>query len=860
MRIGIIFGGPSREREVSFAGGRTVYDNLDKTHFEAVPIFVDSLHNFIILDWQHLNKGTIRDFYPPSDTYGSSPLSQGYIESHPTLNNVKLNKMINQVGKRVSPNEFKLHFDFAFLCLHGKFGEDGAIQGLLESLNIPYSGSGILPSSIGMDKAFQKRMMTGSKFNCPAFLEIDRDEWLKRRELPDFLEKAQEKIGDHVVIRPANQGSSIGVTILKQPNELTFQNAVDQAFFVQEIKADDWKEMDETQRESFVVKLIDIRDGLGTPLKLGKEQLTNGHQVLMAIEKAFRERADKVLLEAIDGEETVVLESFISGKEFSCIVIKDEKGKPVALPPTEIVKGGEVYNYRSKYLPGLSRKVTPIDLPDELIQGIRKECCELFKFFGFHVYARIDGFINEKGEIFLNDPNTTSGMLPSSFFFHQAAEIGLNPSQFISYIIWRSLKDRLASKVVYKKGERLLNELETGLKHSSKSETVKKKIAVLLGGMSSERHISVESGRNIYEKLASSSKYEPIPIFLTGTLEEHELHILPINILLKDNADDIQQKISAFKVHPLVEQIKRECSAITEMFGHSKRVFEPKQITYETLAELVDGVFIALHGRPGEDGNVQQKLDALSVPYNGSRPTSAELTINKFRTNQLLKAKGVKITKQQLISRNGWLAHPQKVLFTVEDDFDYPLIAKPVDDGCSSAVKLLSDREELAAYLSMLFRETKSVDPAILEHLKIDPKEEIPIKETVLIEKLIQKEGAKHFLEITGGLLTHYTEQGEIEFEVFMPSEALSSKAILSLEEKFLAGQGQNITPARFSDDAEEMGKIGGKVRTELEKVACILQIEGYARIDAFVRIYDDLQVETIIVEVNSLPGMTPAT
>ncbi len=60
MRVGILFGGPSREREISFAGGRTVYDNLDKTLFEPVPIFIDSRQQFILLDWQYLYKGTLR--------------------------------------------------------------------------------------------------------------------------------------------------------------------------------------------------------------------------------------------------------------------------------------------------------------------------------------------------------------------------------------------------------------------------------------------------------------------------------------------------------------------------------------------------------------------------------------------------------------------------------------------------------------------------------------------------------------------------------------------------------------------------------------------------------------------------------
>jgi D-alanine-D-alanine ligase len=88
----------------------------------------------------------------------------------------------------------------------------------------------------------------------------------------------------------------------------------------------------------------------------------------------------------------------------------------------------------------------------------------------------------------------------------------------------------------------------------------------------------------------------------------------------------------------------------------------------------------------------------------------------------------------------------------------------------------------------------------------------------------------------------------------------LSSGNVLSLAEKFLAGEGQNITPARFSNDQNEQRKISEKVRIEFEKVARIIQVEGYCRIDAFVRIYDERDPDVIIIEVNSLPGMTPAT
>jgi D-alanine-D-alanine ligase len=130
----------------------------------------------------------------------------------------------------------------------------------------------------------------------------------------------------------------------------------------------------------------------------------------------------------------------------------------------------------------------------------------------------------------------------------------------------------------------------------------------------------------------------------------------------------------------------------------------------------------------------------------------------------------------------------------------------------------------------------------------------------ILVEELISKKDALHFLEITGGMLTRYNEKGEVEYEVFEASEALSGGDVLSLEEKFLAGQGQNITPARYARDTKERQKISDQVKAELKKAARVLNVTGYCRIDAFVRVYENARAEIIFVEVNSLPGMTPAT
>ena len=146
------------------------------------------------------------------------------------------------------------------------------------------------------------------------------------------------------------------------------------------------------------------------------------------------------------------------------------------------------------------------------------------------------------------------------------------------------------------------------------------------------------------------------------------------------------------------------------------------------------------------------------------------------------------------------------------------------------------------------------------ELLHIKDKEEFPQKPVILVEELISKKDAKHFLEITGGMLTKYDEKGEVLYEVFEASEALSEGEVLSLEEKFLAGQGQNITPARYATDAKERQLISNQVKQVLGAAAKVLNINGYTRIDAFVRVFEMSRVEVIFIEVNSLPGMTPAT
>ncbi|HKR05038.1 MAG TPA: D-alanine--D-alanine ligase [Bacteroidia bacterium] len=861
LRIGIIFGGSSREREVSFAGGRTVYDNLDKSLFEPVPLFADSFGNLILINWEFIYKGSIRDFYPPVEFIPpSSNKFQVYAESLGDLTFQEQNKLINKMGTRIEPSSLAEQIDFAFLCLHGSDGEDGRIQGLLEFYRIPYSGSGILSSSIGMNKAIQKQLMANAGFSVPKFITISRNNWLNSKSKKSFYDNAKATIGIPCVVKSANQGSSIGVTVLSTDHEEEFEKAANKSFFIYELKKTEWDRLDSNSQIDFLKIICDIREGIGIPVKIKNKIIAHPEELYSVIRHLFAENENEIIIESCDGDSEILIEEFIDGKEFSCIVIENTEGNPVALPPTEIRKGRELFDYRSKYLPGLSRKITPIQLPDHEINNIRKECERLFTSLFFNVYARIDGFITKEGKVLLNDPNTTSGMMPSSFFFHQAAEIGLNPSQFITYIIRTSLHARIKDFKNYKHLPYLLRKLDKKISDNKNTAKSKIKIAVIMGGYSSERHISVESGRNVYEKLSSSEKYEPVPVFLVGDKNTHSLYRIPINILLKDNADDIKEKILHYERHPVIEQIIKECNKITNAYASSKNLEPPQKIYYSDLEKMAEGVFIALHGRPGEDGEVQAELIKLGLPFNGSGVETSQVTIDKFRTNEIIMSEGLHAAGHRLVSDEEWKRDPAALEEKVLKHFRFPFIAKPVDDGCSSAVKMIRNENELHAFAELIFRKETELVPRAASLLKIKPKEEFPQKKSFLIEELISKKDASHFLEITGGMLTHIDEKGKISYEIFEASEALSGGDVLSLEEKFLAGEGQNITPARYHKDAKKNQLISDKVKAELEKAARILKIEGYARIDAFVRIYNNDKVEVIFIEVNSLPGMTPAT
>lgn len=874
LRVGVLFGGKSREREIAFAGGRAVFDHLDRRRFDPIPIFIDGDNRFVALDWRLLYKGTIFDFHPPA-RFQSGGVRR-YIDQTSGISAVDYAAVVRETGEKILPHDLPARIDFAFLVLHGAWGEDGSIQGLLDWYGIPYTGAGPAGSSLGMDKIGQKTWLQNAGFPTPEYAVAPAP---RPGEAPDAQVAAiLEQVGPRCVVKHPTQGSSIGARVVTEAAELPA--ALRHCAFQYEITAGDWQAKSEPERSRFLSEMTDLRYGPGS-----RGTLHFGAEIVRVVspEDVRREldaRGADAVFVAEDAPARLLAERFIEGREFSVIVIETPEGRPLALPPTEILKPDALYDYRSKYLAGMAGKQTPMQAPVSLLAEIRATAERLMTALELEVFARLDGILAPDGTPYFNDPNTTSGMLPGSFLFHQAAEIGFSPTGFLTYLVEASLAKHLRRRPNDAGYNALRERLSAFRETGETAEAPRKRVGVLLGGYSAERHISVESGRNVYQKLLGDGTYAVTPIYLlqnsklAPAVRERlgldagphgfSLWQIPTRMLLKDNADDIAAQIAKEAAEgsnrPLTDLIREEAPDLWAFAGLPESD-AAAHLPIEELAKHIDFAFIALHGRPGEDGALQRVLDEQGIPYNGSGPEAARLMMDKFSANETLRRAGFMVADHVLLTKKDWRAAPDDCFDYLETSIGFPMLAKPNDEGCSAAVKRLDDRAQIAAYCAALFRDGADVLAEAAAALGVRKGEEIPRKNDVLFERFVQAEADERLMEITVGFLTKTAPDGGLAYNVFEPSEAVAGGGVLSLEEKFLAGEGQNITPARFSADPAKQTAVSEQVKESIAAAAKTLGATGYARADAFVRLSpDDELKELLFIEFNALPGLTPAT
>ena len=318
-RVGVIFGGRSSENEVSLATGRYILNLIDSIRFKSIPLYMDQSGKLWIIPPKLVIMNTVVDIEAQLET----------------------------LGQRVRYEELVDQIDFAFIALLGKFGEDGAIQGLLTLLGIPFSGAPILTSAVCMHKGAHKEFLRSSGVTVTKDIHLFRHEYLAQGGGSSLFEQVQRELGLPAIVKPVAEGSSVGVSCVRTADEL--EAAVSEAF--------NWD-----------------------------------HEIL--------------------------IEEFIEGQEFMCLVIGNET--PTAMNPSEVEFSGDIFTYEAKYMPGQAIYHTPIRTSLENIQRIKETAERIYRLLGIRGYGRVDGFLKDD-TIYISEPHTGTIMVPSSYVFQQAS-------------------------------------------------------------------------------------------------------------------------------------------------------------------------------------------------------------------------------------------------------------------------------------------------------------------------------------------------------------------------------------------------------------------------------------------------------
>jgi D-alanine-D-alanine ligase len=221
LRVGVVYGGRSGEHEVSLASAAAVFANLDRQRYEPIPIRIEKDGRWVVAD------------RPPTAASAADVIEQTRNEAYRARGGREVflpprpgDETLVIVDRR-SPRRDEaeaaasvtgLGLDVVFPVLHGPYGEDGTIQGLLELANLAYVGCGVLASAAGMDKAVMKVLFKARGLRVPDSVVVMRPEWRARPD--DIVAMVEGALGYPLFVKPANLGSSVGISKVRTRAEL----------------------------------------------------------------------------------------------------------------------------------------------------------------------------------------------------------------------------------------------------------------------------------------------------------------------------------------------------------------------------------------------------------------------------------------------------------------------------------------------------------------------------------------------------------------------------------------------------------------------------------------------------------------
>lgn len=368
LRVCVIFGGRSGEHEVSIVSATSVMQALDQSKYEVIPVGITKSGRWIAGEKSvQLLKSGIDN----TPFYAMLPADPNEQRLLPATAQVPAANELEKIDEK---------FDVVFPVLHGPYGEDGTVQGLLELANLPYVGAGVLGSAVCMDKIVQKVLCLQAGVPVVKFLWLRYEDWQRNRAEPQavlanqqqlcgltqkaMLAKIEAELGFPVFVKPANLGSSLGIS-----------------------------------------------------------KAHNHEELIHGIEDAAQ-YDHKILLEA----------AAPNAREIEISVLGNTQ--PKASVPGEIVPSNEFYDYDAKYVDGASTLIIPAELSPALVEKIQTMAIRGFLACNCEGMARVDFLLSrETGELFLNELNTIPGFTQISMYPKLWEASGMSYSQLLDELI-----------------------------------------------------------------------------------------------------------------------------------------------------------------------------------------------------------------------------------------------------------------------------------------------------------------------------------------------------------------------------------------------------------------------------------------
>ncbi len=340
IRVAVIFGGRSVEHEVSIISGLQAIANMDSEKYEVTPVYLTKSNELYIGE----QIGNIEAYKNIKSLTGSS-------ERVLLINEDKKFFLVNYPLHKFGGN-LKKEIDVAFPIVHGTNVEDGTLMGYLKTVGVPFVGCDVASAAVGMDKYLQKTVF---KYNEIPVLDCVRFSTSDYADMDKLVKKAEDKIGYPIIVKPVNSGSSVGISVANDRDELI--SSVDNAFtFANIILA-----------ERAVKNLREINCSVVGDMESAKASMC---------EEPFH---SKDILSYED--------KYLSGG-------KGSKGSGA-----------------SKGMASVQRKI-PADIPEEMSERIRELSVKAFKVLNCNGVVRFDFIIDkDSDELYLNEINTIPGSL-----------------------------------------------------------------------------------------------------------------------------------------------------------------------------------------------------------------------------------------------------------------------------------------------------------------------------------------------------------------------------------------------------------------------------------------------------------------